>query len=151
MDREFSKDYVHIVTPEQAVSGIRLILKGSPDVIGVDTETTGLDWRKDKLKLVQIAAVGKPVNIFDVEKIGSDGIEALGDILTSPAVKVFHNAKFDLKFLNTIGISVSGNVFDTMLAEQVIMSGSAFSGFSLKDIAAKYTGTALDKEFQKSN
>ena len=151
MSRKIANDYIHIATPEQAKSYVSKILKGSPDVIGVDTETTGLDCLKDQLKLVQISVIGKPVNIFDIDKIGAGGIKALGDLLTSPVVKVFHNAKFDLKFLDTTGISINNNVFDIMLAEQVIMSGSVFSGFSLKDIARKYTDIALDKEFQKRN
>jgi DNA polymerase I-like protein with 3'-5' exonuclease and polymerase domains len=151
MSRNFPNDYIDISTQEQAKSHIRRILKDLPDVIGVDTETTGLDCLKDKLRLVQIAVAGKPVYIFDIDKIGANGIKALDDILTGSEVKIFHNAKFDLKFLNTIGIAINSNVFDVMLAEQVIMSGSVFNGFSLRDIAMKYADIALDKKFQKSN
>jgi len=151
MTRVFSSDYNYIVTPEQAETCASEIVENLPNVIGVDTETTGLNCLNDKLKLVQIAVKGKPVYVFDVEKISEAGIDALMRILTSPVLKIFHNAKFDLKFLHTVGISINGDVFDTMLAEQVIMSGSAYKGFSLRDIAYKYTGTILDKEFQKGN
>lgn len=151
MSKKCANDYVYITTAEQAESFASEILKDLPDVIGVDTETTGLNCFKDKLKLVQIAIKSKPVYIFDIDKIGTDGVKALDDVLAGPAVKIFHNGKFDLKYLHTIGITINDNVFDTMLAEQVIMSGSVFSGFSLKEITMKYTGIELDKEFQKSD
>jgi len=151
MSRVFSNSYTYITTAKQAKSYASGLLKDLPDIVGVDTETTGLNYLDDKLKLVQIAAIGKPVHIFDIDKIGVKGIEALNDVLNSTVVKIFHNGKFDLKFLNMIGITINANVFDTMLAEQVIMSGSVLSGFSLKDITMKYTDIVLDKEFQKSN
>lgn len=151
MSRIFSDKYVYITTAEQAESSISEIIRDCHNVIGVDTETTGLDCLKDKLKIIQIAIKDKPVNIFDMEKIGYDGIKLLKDVLTGSKVKVFHNGKFDLKFLSTLGISINSNVFDTMLAEQVIMSGSAYKGFKLSDIAQKYSNIVLDKEFQKSN
>jgi DNA polymerase I-like protein with 3'-5' exonuclease and polymerase domains len=151
MVKSYHGYYDYITTPKHAVASIKRILEGPYDVIGVDTETTGLDFQNDKLKLVQVAITNEPVNIFDVDKIGVKGIQALDDLLTSSLVKVFHNGKFDLKFLHTVGISINDHVFDTMLAEQVIMSGSVFSGFSLKDMALKYAGVGLNKEFQKSN
>jgi DNA polymerase I-like protein with 3'-5' exonuclease and polymerase domains len=151
MGGKFDGDYIYVTTPKQAKSHITAILKDLPDVIGVDTETTGLNCLRDKLKLVQIAVKGKPVYIFDIDKIGADGVKALYAILTSSVVKIFHNGKFDLKYLYIAGITVNNNVFDVMLAEQVIMSGSAFSGFSLKDITTKYMGITLDKGYQNSD
>jgi ribonuclease D len=151
MSRKFDDDYIYITTAEQAESYANEILEDSPDVIGVDTETTGLNCLKDKLKLIQIAVTSKPVYIFDIEKIGMGGVKALDDVLTGSTVKIFHNGKYDLKFLYKVGIEVNYKVFDTMLAEQVIMSGSVFSGFSLKDIAMKYMGITLDKDYQNSN
>jgi len=151
MSNNSSNGYIHITTAEQAEFYTSKILKRLPDVIGVDTETTGLNCLQNKLKLVQVAVKDKPVYIFDIDKIGEAGVMALNDVLTDSAVKVFHNGKFDLMFLHVIGIAVDDNVFDTMLAEQVIMSGSVFSGFSLKGVTMKYMGIELDKEFQCSN
>jgi DNA polymerase I-like protein with 3'-5' exonuclease and polymerase domains len=151
MSRKFDNGYVYFTTPEQTKSHAAEILEDLPDVIGVDTETTGLNCLRDKLRLVQVAVKGKPVYIFDMDKIGADGVKALDDVLTGSAVKIFHNGKFDLKYLHIAGIIINNKVFDTMLVEQVIMSGSVFSGFSLKDIAMKYTGITLDKEYQKDN
>ena len=53
--------FIHITSPEQAVSCVSEMLNSSPAVIGVDTETTGLDCFIDMLKLVQIAVSGKVV------------------------------------------------------------------------------------------
>lgn len=149
MMRDFPQDYIYITSPERAESWCQEV--SSANVYGVDTETTGLDCLRDKLRLVQIAVQDKPVYIFDIDKIGSDGMKPLRDILTGSSMKVLHNGKFDLKFLHRAGIPVHGNVFDTMLAEQVIMSGSAFKCFKLSDIAMKYSNIVLNKDFQKSD
>ena len=72
MARVFSSTYNYIVTPKQADACAGAMVSEQPDVIGVDTETTGLSCMKDRLKLVQVAVKGKPVNIFEVDKIGDD-------------------------------------------------------------------------------
>ena len=66
---------------------------------------------------------------------------------------VFHNAKFDCKFIKYhYGITVP-TIYDTMLAEQVI-SGGLLAGYakgkSLKDVTKKYCGVERDKSHQNS-
>ena len=151
MERRFLGDYRYITSAEKAELYRDEIKDMNISVLGVDTETTGLDPLENKIRLVQIAVKDMPVYIFDIDKIGSDGIKALREVLTGSETKVFHNAKFDLKFLHTIGIEINSNVFDTMLAEQVIVSGSTFKGFKLSEVANKYLGITLEKELQKSN
>ncbi len=68
----------------------------------------------------------------------------LGPYLASNKwLKVFHNAKFDTKFiLNQLGIRTN-NVFDTFLAENMILSQGY--GPSLANLALKYMDVVLDK------
>jgi len=44
----------------------------------------------------------------------------LRDIMSGTAIKVFQNAKFDMKFLQQAGIPVSGRFFDTFIAGHLL-------------------------------
>src|SRR5437762_13500326 len=68
------------------------------DRIGVDTETTGLDPFKNRLRLVQL---GTPERAFIIDLFNTPSFgEPLKQLFTaSKPIKVFHNAKFDLKML----------------------------------------------------
>ena len=93
------------------------------DIQGIDTETTGLDPHTHKLVLIQIATPNHPVVIINVTNLTQSELKPLSKLFTTNATKVFHNAKFDLKFLNQAGLEVSGPYFDTMLASQVLKAG----------------------------
>ena len=125
------------------------------EALGLDIETTGLGCKSDKIRLLQIAVVYADtahVYIVDFFKTNTGDIHAVGEALqASPAVKIFHNGKFDLKFLWCAGICIDKNIYDTFLAEQVIASGSYRRGFGLKDLAYKYCEINLNKGLQVSD
>lgn len=118
------------------------------EVIAVDTETTGLNPHNDKLRLLQIATTNKAY-IIDCFKFKN--LEPLKEVFSSAKpVKILHNAKFDLKFLKVNFKLEFENVFDTMLASQIVSSGTHES-HSLKEVAKRYLELELDKSEQKSN
>lgn len=119
-------------------------------VMGVDTETTGLDPHKDRLRLIQISLKGQPVLIIDCFTFLPDGTSLLNEIFTGSAIKIFHNAKFDLQFLMAAGIKVL-HLFDTMLAAQILRSSGGSQKANLSAVCEHYLGTALDKTEQKSD
>ncbi len=90
------------------------------DVYGVDTETTGLDPRRDKILLLQ---VGDDKEQFVIDARNMD-LSPLKPYLESHNnVKVLHNAKFDYKMLKQqAGITMEQMVC-TMLQEMVIYNG----------------------------
>ncbi len=109
--------------------------------LGCDTETSGLSARHGRLFSVQFSD-----GEFNVLVPISEGVPLgrLEDILTNPAVtKIFHNAKFDLDFLNENGYSVA-NIFDTMIAEKVLTRGAGQSA-SLAETLYRYFAVDLDK------
>lgn len=126
------------------------VLEGT-GAIGVDTETTGLDPLKDHLMLLQLAASRDYALVIDIGKLGAAGREKIREVLQSGRVKVFQNAKFDLKFLKMARLEVKGPVFDTMLAAQIIHNGQAYQSNSLEALAEQYLGIRLDKTEQKSD
>lgn len=126
----------------------------------IDTETGGLDPFSADLVLIQVKA-GNKVFLIDVGSIPSDHrkpffIHGLERILEDESIlKVFHNGLFDLKFMkyrlfNNNGICFK-NLFDTMLAEQLLTAGLSQRGdHSLKSVCRKYLGVDLDKSLQTS-
>ena len=117
------------------------------NTVYTDIETTGLDWSKDKILLFQIL-IDSNIYIIDVRKLGYELLKKFASCLNiSKRICVFHNTKFDLKFIwwNT-GVLLE-NVNDTMVTELIINAGrSVKKYYSLKDLAEKYAGIYMEKE-----
>ncbi|HUR96605.1 MAG TPA: hypothetical protein VMZ26_00930 [Pyrinomonadaceae bacterium] len=109
--------------------------------LGCDTETSSLNSKYGKLFSIQFSD-----GEFNVLVPLSEGVRLgkLAEILSDPSIiKIFHNAKFDLDFLNAAGIDV-GNVFDTMIAERVLTRGANQSA-SLAETLYRYFAVDLEK------
>ena len=111
--------------------------------IGIDTETSGVDYNGDKVIMVQI---GDEHNQFVIDT-RYVSIIPLKHILESEThLLLGHNIKFDYKFLlSNFGIRLR-NVWDTMLAECVIHCGKIKPGYSLLDTVKRYLHVELNKE-----
>lgn len=138
-------DYQWIRTPSELLTFLPAILQAG--LFAVDTETTGLDPNMNKLRLIQLAVPSQPVLLIDCRSFLPSGQKLLRDIFSSKALKVFHNAKFDLQFLMQAGVTAS-HVFDTMLAAQLLRSFGGPPRASLAAAALHYLGITLDKTEQ---
>ena len=114
-------------------------------VLGVDTETEGMDFTCKKVVMFQI---GDHDNQFVIDT-RTDDIEPLRDILESKEIiKIFHNAKFDYKFIRkSFDIKCEG-IYDTFLVERIISCGKKL-GYGLKDVCKRYLNVELNKAFFK--
>ena len=97
-------EYILVRTPEEGEPFLEQ-LKKAP-VLAVDTETTGLDVHRDRLRLIQIGAPGMPVLLIDCFSFLGGGTEDRRDRTAGPekgtaflrealegdSVKIFHNA-----------------------------------------------------------
>ena len=119
--------------------------------IAVDTETTGLDPLKDRIRLVQIAAANQPVITIDLFKVVKETLDPLRELLQGTPIKVLQNAKFDLKFLQQAGLPIAGKLFDTMIAAQLLDAGVRSHGYNLAELVKVYLGEELSKEQQRSD
>jgi DNA polymerase I len=120
-------------------------------VLGIDTETTGLDPLHDKIRLMQVAMGGYPVIIFDMWKIDQPTQAFLRELMAGKAIKVFQNAKFDMKFLERAGLPVAGRIFDTYIAGHLLRQKTRLTRFGLDTLAQHYLGVELPKDHQTSN
>ena len=112
-------------------------------VLGVDTETEGLDFLSKKLIMFQI---GDAKNQYVIDtRVYS--IDFLKEILESRKIlKIFHNVKFDYKFIKQWAGITCENIYDTMIAEKVINCGRQNKSYSLTSLTDLYCGVSLDKE-----
>ena len=111
------------------VLALELRLRGSSETVAVDIETTGLNFLTDIIQTIAFSSSeGNWVIPLDHKdspfKKGTPHYaviwSTLRKILQNPHnKKVFHNAKFDLKFLLNYGIEVT-NVWDTKIMHHFI-------------------------------
>ncbi len=96
--------------------------------VGFDTETTSLSPFEGRVRLVQLAAPGEPVYVFDLDRFTgegdnasrrerarhSDALAPLRRLLAAARpVKIGHNLKFDAKWVrHYLGVELSGE-FDS--------------------------------------
>ncbi len=114
-----------------------------------DIESTGLDWAENHILLFQIM-YNKQVYIIDVRKVGYNILSSLINHLNLLGVHVvFHNAKFDLKFIYRRTKVLIQNVYDTMIAEVVLQAGHGKAYYSLEELAERYAGIFMDKAVTK--
>ena len=119
------------------------------DAIAVDTETTGTDALSDKVLLISAGNQYKQF-VFDVAALGAN-LSRLATILNNPKpLKILHNAKFDYKFLKIDLNIVLENLYDTMIAEMMLLKGRKVQGFALDDVCSKYLNQTLNKDIRKT-
>jgi ribonuclease D len=133
-DRPFSD--IPTATMDECLSYCR-----DRSVLGVDTETSGLDFTKEKLLMLQIGDRDLQF-VIDVRYVD---ISVLTPILESEHIlKIFQNVKFDYKFILNEGI-VLENVYDTMLVEKILYCGYPDVRVSLADICRRRLNVTLNK------
>ena len=120
-------------------------------VIGVDTETTSLSPFEGAVRLLQFATPEQSfvIDLFEFPALEHRGVREL--LSSAHPIKVFHNAKFDLKmFLHHFNLEVRG-VFDTLLASQLIGGGRNEGGHGLAAVSDRHLGELVDKSMQLSD
>jgi DNA polymerase-1 len=121
--------------------------------VGLDLETTGLDPRRDRVRVLSLATDTNDGGVFcylvDVFALPA---EALGSLWEGLARKplVLHNALFDLRFLDRLGFTPGPAVRDTMLVSRVLYAG-ARERHGLADCVKRELGQDLAKAMQKAD
>lgn len=116
--------------------------------LGVDTETEGaFDFVKKVLSL----QIGNEEDQFfiDFSTVNNELSLILKDFFLSKSIKIFHNAKFDLKFLWRHGYPLK-NIYCTQVQEVLLHAGiDQDKGFySLAGLCKRYFGVDLDKSIR---
>jgi len=129
--------------PEEAAALVRELVE-SGAILGVDTETTGLDPRTAALRLVQITD-GTRVLVLDLARLEEPPAALL--LPLEGARAVFFNVQFDLGFLLAAGLRLR----EPSCAQLAAAALTHEPMLSLAKAAERFLGVEVAKEEQRSD
>jgi ribonuclease D len=118
-------------------------------IVAIDTETMGLDPRRDRLCVVQLSSGDGHAHVVQIAK-GQKTAPNLQRLLTDPAtLKLFHFGRFDVAaLLNAFGV-VTAPVWCTKIASRLIRTFTDRHG--LKYLLLELVGVDVSKQQQTSD
>jgi DNA polymerase I len=146
--QDFSKG-VHVISEEDLRAAIPEI--EAAEAIALDLETTGLDPRRDHVRLLSLATER---GAWLVDNLVLD-LRRLFEVLKAKTL-IVHNAMYDLLFLRHLGYVHRGQVVDTMILSRMAYAGERKDDgkrfeHSLEACCGRELGLVLDKTHQKAD
>lgn len=134
---------------------VRLYQTDLPDgldlgpVVAIDTETMGLDPRRDRLCLVQLSSGDGHAHLVQIAR-GQTRAPNLERLLADPAVlKLFHYGRFDIAMLQQAFGVTTGPVWCTKIASKLVRTYTDRHG--LKYLLTDLVGVDISKQQQTSD
>lgn len=119
------------------------------DSVAVDTETLGLNPKRDRLCLVQLSSGDGTAHIVQLAKGQYDAPNLKKLMADTQIEKIFHFARFDVAVMKEyLGVDCTP-VYCTKIASRLCRTYTDRHG--LKDICRELLGVQLDKHQQSSN
>ncbi len=117
--------------------------------VAIDTETMGLDPRRDRLCVVQLSPGDGSADVVQIA-LGQTHAPNIERLLADPArLKIFHYARFDLAMLAKAFGVMAQPVYCTKIASRLTRTYTDRHG--LKDLARELIGVDLSKQQQSSD
>ncbi|PLS86474.1 MAG: hypothetical protein CYG60_07035 [Actinobacteria bacterium] len=123
---------------------VRRAIEASP-ITGFDTETTGLRWWKDRVRILSITTQAGWTFVIDVFAVD---VSPLAEALRGTRL-VAHNALFDVLFLGKLGIE-SARLSCTMVLSQILYAGLGVE-HGLRGALRRELGLSIGKDQQRSD
>ena len=118
-------------------------------VVAIDTETMGLDPRRDRLCLVQLSSGDGNAHLVQIAR-GQTSAPNLERLLTDPAVlKLFHFGRFDIAAMKQAFGVTTAPVWCTKIASKLIRTYTDRHG--LKYLLNDLVGVDISKQQQTSD
>jgi ribonuclease D len=118
-------------------------------VVAIDTETMGLDPRRDRLCLVQLSAGDGNAHLVQIAR-GQDRAPNLERLLADPEVlKLFHFGRFDIAALRHAFGVTTAPVYCTKIAAKLVRTFTDRHG--LKFLLQELLGVDISKQQQTSD
>ena len=118
-------------------------------VVAIDTETMGLDPRRDRLCLVQLSSGDGHAHLVQIAR-GQTTAPNLMRLLTDPAtVKLFHFGRFDIAALHQAFGVLTQPVWCTKIAAKMVRTFTDRHG--LKYLLQELVGVDVSKQQQTSD
>ena len=118
-------------------------------IIAIDTETMGLDYKRDPLCLVQISSGNEEVHLIQINRktFKADNLKKI--LEDNNIKKIFQFARFDLAVLNYYLKAEINNVYCTKIASKIGRTYTDKHG--LKDLCKELLNIELSKQMQSSD
>jgi len=118
-------------------------------IIAIDTETMGLDYKRDPLCLVQISSGNEEVHLVQINRktFKADNLKKI--LENNDIKKIFQFARFDLAVLNYYLKADINNVYCTKIASKIGRTYTDKHG--LKDLCNELLNVELSKQMQSSD
>lgn len=117
--------------------------------VAIDTETMGLDPRRDRLCVVQLSPGDGSADVVQIGP-GQEAAANLTQLLADPGrTKIFHYARFDMAVLRHRFGVVAGPVYCTKIASRIARTYTDRHG--LKDLVRELLNIDLNKQQQSSD
>lgn len=118
-------------------------------VVAIDTETMGLDPRRDRLCVVQLSAGDGDAHLVQIAK-GQKSAPNLQRLLADPKIlKLFHFGRFDIAALENAFGTVTAPVWCTKIASKLVRTFTDRHG--LKYLLQELVGVDVSKQQQTSD
>ncbi len=117
--------------------------------VAIDTETMGLQTKRDRLCVVQLSCGDGSADIVQIEK-GQTSAPNLQKLLSDETkTKIFHFARFDMAALQNSFGTIIGPVYCTKIASKLARTYTDRHG--LKDLSRELLGVDISKTQQSSD
>lgn len=118
------------------------------DCVAIDTETMGLDFKRDRLCLVQISNGDNYAHLIQIKE--NKSYPVLAKLLENNNIKkIFHYARFDLAAIyKNMGIMCE-NIYCTKIASKLVRTYTDKHG--LKELCKELVNVDISKQKQSSD
>ena len=117
--------------------------------IAIDTETMGLNPKRDRLCLIQISSGNNTCHLIKINNLKNKPKNLLKILKNKKILKIFHFARFDVAFLkHTFNININ-NIYCTKIASKLARTFTEKHGY--KELCRELLNVNISKSEQTSD
>ncbi len=119
------------------------------NIIALDSETMGLNPKRDKLCLVQISNGDDVCHLVKIDLSNGKPLNLIKILKNNKIQKIFHYARFDVAvFKHNFKINIK-NIYCTKIASKLVRTYTDKHGY--KDLCSELLGKSISKNEQSSD
>ena len=118
-------------------------------IVAIDTETMGLNIKRDRLCLIQISSGNSDAHIVQFDRDNYNAPNLVNILNDDKVTKIFHFARADMAHIKYYLKTEINNILDTKIASKLARSYS--DNHSLKTLIKEFVNIDISKQFQSSD
>ncbi len=118
-------------------------------IVALDSETMGLNPKRDKLCLIQISNGDEICHLVTIDLLNKKPVNLIKILKNNKIQKIFHYARFDVAvFKHNFKINIK-NIYCTKIASKLVRTYTDKHGY--KDLCSELLGKSISKTEQSSD